>query len=209
MHTSSRNVSAAIVMPVHPDKYAQLLDFIESMLRCGQQRHFLLLLVLSTVRDEAALATIFRADRLATDIQRLCRDGTILTTVAHEIPALLARKDPTETIRFLKAYRGLEHAFGGAMPHVRFAMTVDADSEFQSTLDFSSHFAKWAQQKLILGELNRRKCERFAQPGFHDNGWCLDWWADAPIFEREGFGVFISTLPLSPAQTRLPWDMCA
>ena len=36
------------------------------------------------------------------------------------------------------------------MPYVRFAMTVDADSEFQSALDFSSHFANWAREKLVL-----------------------------------------------------------
>lgn len=202
LHNSSRAVAAAIVMPIHPAKYAQLLDFVESMLRCGQHRHFLLLLVLSTASDEAALAAIFRADRLATDLQRLCSDGTILTTIAHEIPELLARNEATETIRTLKAYRGLEHAFSAAMPHVRFAMTVDGDSEFQSALDFSSHFANWARQKLVLGGLDVHTCHRLS-------GYCTDWWADAPIFERDGFSTFVSTLYLSPARTRLPWDMCA
>ena len=202
LHNSSRAVAAAIVMPIHPAKYAQLLDFVESMLRCGQHRHFLLLLVLSTASDEAALAAIFRADRLATDLQRLCSDGTILTTIAHEIPEILARNGTTETIRSLKAYRGLEHAFSAAMPHVRFAMTVDGDSEFQSALDFSSHFANWARQKLVLGGLDVHTCHRLS-------GYCTDWWADAPIFERDGFSTFVSTLYLSPARTRLPWDMCA
>ena len=107
LHNSSRAVAAAIIMPIHPAKYAQLLDFVESMLRCGQHRHFLLLLVLSTASDAAALAAIFRADRLA----RQTSSGSV--AMARSSPPLHTRYRSFSHETKLRRRSGLSRPTGG------------------------------------------------------------------------------------------------
>ena len=204
--TSQRRL--ALVMPVHPPKYGQLLDFIDSMLSCRQDGRFLLLLVLSCEADEQLLLEAFASDRLASQLWRLRREGALLTLVDSAVPWMLEQNRMTETIRTHKAFMGLSHAF--RLPSVSFALSIDADAEFTSERDFSSHFEAWSQQQLVLGPAPAYKQHA---GGCGLPGWCRSWWGDAPLFERKGFDRFVAGLQASGAlnasAARFPWDQCA
>ncbi len=196
-HRSSTDI-AELIVPVHPPKFAQCFDLLESMILCGQHRFFTVLLVLSSSKHEEDMQQRMTADRNFSAFRGLLETQRLRTFIAPQSERLTCQR--TECVRSYKVWAALDHTFrkrGG----VQHAATLDCDAEFQSTQSFRKHFTEWSRQRMVIGNQWHRSCNTAY--------FCHDWFGDLPIFERASFPLFFDAINLSSHRNRYPWDYCA
>ena len=188
----------AIVVPIHRPKFDAALDLLESFVACKQYEQFVMLLVFSSQDD----LDVF----MATDDERV-RPKDLYA--AGRIVHLVARCEDDARCtkpRMFNAYRGLVKVFR-EMPEVTHAITINANSEFTSTKDFSAFFDEWSRQQLVAVSTEQdaegpiSHCKAINLNSTHSEVSVR--LGDAPVFERRGFEDFISRVSLTDDAS---WD---
>lgn len=198
----------AIVLPTHPPRFKETYTFLSSVVACAQFNMYHVILVFSSSRDLAAFhhinetKIIRQADSKRDWIKFLTVDPRGYNPVAY------------------KKIWGVQNVFSGAFGYdYRYAMTLDADSAFQSTGNFTSYFRKWSERRAVPASVLMKKswwktsteaitirsCEivglsasKLTQPVPNL------WWNDAPVYEKRGFDEFFSRINWTLVSDKIP-----
>ena len=195
---ANAHTQVAIVLPTHPPRFKETNTFLSSVVACAQFNMYHVILVFSSRHDLEAFH-----DFNETQIKRQAdstRDWIKFLTV-----------DPRgyNPVSYKKIW-GVKNVFSGAFGYdYSYAMTLDVDSVFQSTGNFTSYFKRWSERRAVLASvlvqnslaktitetITIRSCEivglsasKLTQPVPNL------WWNDAPVYEKRGFDEFFSRI---------------
>lgn len=208
-HFNSRRSSTAlvaIVQPVHRPKFVYAVRFALSMLACRQAQVHAYYAVLGSNSDAVSLR------RLMTDAN--ASNAVSGTVVVEEPPGhwCMSRGVCLCGRKKLLASRLI---FSTVAAH-RFAITLDADTEFQSRNSFHHYYYSWPRRHTVVAwpfelepdaRVEPHKPHASANASEAANAWratqakaCAGvraaspelflWWGDAPVYDRANFDAF-------------------
>ena len=185
----------AVVMPLHPPKFEYATHFLQSWEGCNQTRRFHWFPVFSSNADADAFAHVLRR-------------GSSLPY--HPLIVTPDRRNAVARKRLV----GLRRVF--QMGAYRFALGIDAESEFATSASLADRFAAWATRRevLVARLYNTSRCptrmriasascaatapaagtssSSSSSSSVAADGSHYAWWLDAPIYERDDFERFFA-----------------
>lgn len=199
----------AIVQPVHGPKFPYAIRFAQSALICRQTLLHAYYPVLSSRADAAALLAGMRnASAIA----------GVADAVIVPVPPGHWCQSRTPCVCGLKKLLAVRMLFSSVASH-RLAITLDADTEFQSPRSFRDYYALWPRRRVAVGwafdlepnvvALRKRFAAgvRASEEARLVADWRADqvkacdvvhatspdaflWWGDAPVYHQAEFGAF-------------------
>ena len=180
---STLDSRVAVVIPVHPPKFAFARRFVASVERCDQLANFRHYFVFS---NSASWKALVRSDE------------AVARVVSHLVVCV---PDTCKNVcaPAWKKLSGVAAVFSGR-PHGIYhdlALVMDAETEYQSRLPFHDWFSKFVSNRVLVGYRRADNLQpRQTMAGcaalhlkpllpyfFH--------WADVPLYERRDFGGFV------------------